>query len=328
MKKVYKTFLIFAFMALILLSITYSKELKKAGIEALLISGNSIIPSLFPTISIISIMINSGLIFSVNKRILPIFLFVLSQVSGYPTGSQILNIAVKMGILEKQVAEKLLPSMMCSGPAFVISFVGCNIFNSQEIGIRLYISMVLANLIIFISSGGLSVKTKEVYIKTELKNTFLSSVLLSSESVMKISVIFIFFYTFIKGLGTLLSKKINLIIALIFEVTGCAVLSKNMYLTCAALAWGGICVHLQIKSFAEKYALKYFHFAVCRIIALLLSCLLLKLSTFIYPLTSNVFSNIQNVAKLSFGGNVGFVIVFALTIVTLLISVTNKKASI
>lgn len=325
MKKIYKTFLMYSFIGLVFICIIYSDDFKKACIEAILISGNSIIPSLFPALSIITIMIESGLIFSVSRKILPFLFFLLSQVSGYPTGSKILNIAVKNEIIKKNDAQKLLLSMVCSGPAFVITFIGSNLFNSKEIGIRIYISLFLANLIIFIITGGFLTKIKEVYIKTELKSSFLSSVLLSAESVIKISVIFMFFYTFIKGTSALFSEKFNLIIASVFEVTGCAVLSKNIYLTCAALSWGGICVHLQIKNFAQLYSLNYIKFAFWRIVSSLFSCLILRLSMIIIPMADNVISNISNSVSVTFGGNIGFVIVLSFSVFVLLLSISKNK---
>ena len=295
MKKRYNFWVILIFIALIVLCIYYSENIKNAVITAIKISGNSIIPSLLPTMYIISIMINSGIIFSINKKLVPIVLFVLSQISGYPIGAKILNLAVKNEIVNKKCAQKLLPSMVCSGPAFVISFVGYSIFGSEEIGFRIYFSLILSNLLLFIALGGLKTEVKEIYTKTEFKKVILNSVYSSADSVFKISILFVFFYAFVKGFSFLFSEKINLIISLILEVISCTVVSKNIYLTCAALSWGGICVYMQIKTFCENIDISFFRYCILRITSLTFACLILKLSFIISPVQTEVFSNVNEV---------------------------------
>lgn len=323
-KKFKKFVLLLFFITLFTLTLTNSETFKKSVIEALLISGNSIIPCLFPTISIITIMINSNVVFSLNKKILPVFLFIISQVSGYPVGAKILNSCVDKKIISLNDSEKILPSFICSGPSFVISFVGISIFKSEELGIMIYITLLLTNIILFFLLGGYRIKVEN---KNTIDKNFnlINTIFLSANSVLNICVLFIFFYSFTNIINLYLPETFRLYINFIFEVTSLVIKSKNIYLTCAALSFGGLCVLLQIKDITVNYRFNYKRLIFFRLFSAILSALILKLCLIIFPIKNFVYSNLNDKISIGFGGNTGYIIVAFLSVIVLLGSLSDKN---
>ena len=130
--------------------IIYGNGVKESVKQAILICGNSVIPSLLPFCFISALIINSGLIYSLNGKDVPYFLFFLSQFSGYPIGAKICELSANKGLLSKEDAQTLLPSMICAGPSFIINIVGTQIFGSSKLGIRLFLIQIITNFTIFI----------------------------------------------------------------------------------------------------------------------------------------------------------------------------------
>lgn len=73
---------------------------------------------------------------------------VLGFVGGYPVGAATLAQLRQSGAIGPREAERLLPFCNNTGPAFIIGAVGAGVFASGRIGLLLYLSHILAALLL------------------------------------------------------------------------------------------------------------------------------------------------------------------------------------
>ena len=142
MKKLLKLIIIVAFSVLIFLTVYLSNNLKITVYNSLVFCAETIIPSLLPMLFTSYVLINSNVIFWLPPLTTGLFLFILSSVCGYPSGSKIFS------SLKIEKASVFIPTTVCAGPAFIINFVGNDLLNSKKIGVMSYFSLVLSILIV------------------------------------------------------------------------------------------------------------------------------------------------------------------------------------
>ena len=275
-------FLIFGFLGLILL-IVFSKECAMGVAKGLYISGNVIIPSLFPFGVIVLIILRS------NINILPdtVFVFLLSIIGGYPVGAQLIEEIYKKGVITKKGANLMQCYSINAGPAFVISAIGCNVLKSKELGIMLLISHILSSMIIKLF---LSKKLKKEILKTNSKkenysdfNTvFCNSVKDSAESTISICSFIILFSV----INSILSQfEFLKVLTYLFEVTTAVTRIKNIYLISFLLGFSGISIWVQIFSLSKQTGMRYLQFVVARISHGLLSVIFTYIAVLIFKPT-------------------------------------------
>lgn len=306
----------------VLLIINYP-SVRLSVINALQICGSSIIPSLFPISFLSTLLVRSGALSSVSSKVSIYILFAVSQSSGYPVGTLLINNAVKDDLMDKNCAEKIAPALICAGPSFIISFVGEQVFGNITAGIYLYISQIFANLIVF-----LILKKRDIRIrKTEdfsILSSFPDAVKNSATSVMTVCTYIVLFFALKPIIAKIFGSQITEYIIYFSEVSSAVLTSKNIYITCSVLAWSGFCVMLQIKSVASHINLSVIRIIKWRFVCVIISYLIFKILVTAFPIKSDVFSNITEKPMLSFGGSIGFVIVFIFSIFVLLLSLRKK----
>ena len=94
----------------------------------------------------------------------------------------------------------------------------------------------------------------------------------------------------------------------------------SLPLICAACAFGGVCVHLQIFAVAEKVGIKILPFYICRILHALLSFAICAFIIKLFPMSESVFLPIsKNAALWSFSApaSVSLLLLSALLILDL-----------
>ncbi len=292
-------------------------------IDALMICGNSIIPSLFPISFLSTLLVSSGAISSVSSKISIYILFGVSQASGYPVGSILLNNAVKENLINKNNAERILPALICAGPSFIISFVGEQILGNITVGIYLYISQILANMIVFIILKNCDTKIKKTN-SFNVISVFSEAVKSSASSVMTVCTYIVLFFALKPIIADFLGNQISEYIIYFCEVSSGVLTSKNFYITCCILAWGGLCVMLQIKGVSSYIKISFGRIIKWRFLCVIISCIILKALVTVFPVKREVFSNITEKPILSFGGSIGFVIVFIFSVFVFLMSFKKR----
>ena len=234
-----------------------------------------------------------------------------------------LNNAVKNNLIEKTNAEKIVPALICAGPSFVISFVGEQIFGNIALGIYLYISQIFSNVIIFLilKKRNITIKKTENF---SVINTLPAAVKNSAESVITVCTYIVLFLALKPIIVKIFGSKIAEYIIYFSEVSSGVLMSKNIYITCGILAFGGMCVMLQIISFASTLNLSILRIIKWRIIAVILSLLTFKALLILKPVDISVFSNLTTEPKINFGGSAGFITTAVFSVFVMLISLSKK----
>ncbi len=249
---------------------------------------NVIIPSLFALMAMSDMILKSGAyiyiakpFYFVTKYLLAIpnslfFVFLLGNTAGYPIGIALLSSLVKKGEISKKTAEIMSCYCYGGGPAFLISAVGLAVFGSKKIGLIMFLTVFVSNMIIA------SVLNRIFRIKEECQNVkftfnpqmFVSSVEKVSASLVKMCTMIIFFSTltsilnalgiwnFLREVIKLSDNSITLLksileISCISQIDGCPY--NLIPLITAVCGFGGVCVILQTVALCEhSFSLKPF----------------------------------------------------------------------
>jgi len=136
--------------------VIYPAEFLEAGREAVRLCLDVIIPSLFPFLVSVGILVKLGLPRYMSRNLSPLMrpLFnipgsgalalVMGLISGYPLGAKIARELYESGDCTKTEAERMLAFCNNSGPLFIIGAVGVGMLSSPAIGQILYVSHVLS----------------------------------------------------------------------------------------------------------------------------------------------------------------------------------------
>lgn len=207
--------LLLAAMALLL----YPKESISAAKSGLMLSGNVIIPSLFPFFVLSTLLVDLGLanyFGRVLERVMrPLFnvggacssALALGLIGGYPVGARTAISLYDKGLCTREEAERMLSFCNNSGPAFILGVVGAGVFSSSRIGILLYLAHAAASLCVgvlfrFYRSGKRAGKSKPVPVPQfeapRLTVAFTGAVKNAFQSTLNICAFVIFFTVFIR----------------------------------------------------------------------------------------------------------------------------------
>ena len=280
-----------------------------------------LIPSLFPFIFLSNFAVEYGISNRIGKLLAPFTEKVLylpgeagvtvflSLVGGFPVGAVGINALYKQGLISEKQAQRMLWFCVNSGPAFLISVVGAELYNSEIMGIVLFVSQALSSLLLGIVFGLFARKKEPLQrnfttAKTDrdFSSAFVGSAKNACISTVNLCALVILFSTF----GTLFFvffnidkySAIGLAISSLLEVTdGCKCLADSnmpIYLTALAVGWSGVCVHFQIFAAAESFGVKKMMFYFSRILNGAFTALLTFTAAYFLKLDSEVFSNLKN----------------------------------
>lgn len=235
---------------------------------------DNLIPSLFPFMVLSSYLVSSpvsDILARITNRFAAKFFktngygmcaVIMGFIGGYPIGAKITADFYKSGKLSKNQAQSLLLWCVNPGSAFVIVAVGSFMYTRINIGIILYVSLILSALI---TGLAISLFAKSTYAppitipETKPENLFVNSVNSSSRSMLSIcSWVLIF-----SASGALISEILpptgGIVFRALAEVTtGCrtaAEMNLPIPITCGILGFGGFAVIFQITEYLKQCAL-------------------------------------------------------------------------
>lgn len=290
----------------------YSKHISFGVIKGIDLCVKTIIPSLF-CFMIISNFIQKTkllniLLFPFSKIIEKIFkldvelfsIVLLSLVGGYPIGANLINNLIDEKKIDNKNAEKMLCYCVNCGPAFLIGAISIPIFNSINIGVYIYLSQVIACLIICVISGinkpVLKINQQQKENKTLVSICFVKSVNLAIKSMALICSYIILFCAIIEVIiqNGIVSNQ-NIILGFLEIGNGVNnLLNYNfnpIILSTIFTGFGGICVHIQIKAMFGSKKISMLHFYYYRLIYISISSLItFILFNFFYNETMNTIS--------------------------------------
>ena len=241
----------------------------KSTLDATTIWLNKVFPYLFIMIIIQDLLINLN--FSSFFKNTAIYIFIMSLLSGTPSGTYIISKLKVQNIITKEYANTCLIFTFFANPLFLYSILN-SIFLSKLTTIRLMLILYLTNLILYfiykkdLPSNGKSINTNEINLSSSIKTSINTTItvlgvitfylILSNIIITEFNIIYpfnIFFKGFLEmtqGLASLINSSIKFkeVIAMIF------------------ISFGGFSIHTQVSCILNEANLSYKYFFKGRII--------------------------------------------------------------
>ena len=249
----------------------------KSTLDATTIWLNKVFPYLFIMIIIQDLLIN--LDFASFFKNTAVYIFIMSLLSGTPSGTYIISKLKQQNIISKEYANTCLIFTFFANPLFLYSILN-SIFLSKFITIRLMLILYLTNLFLYfiykkdLPSNGKSINTNEINLSSSIKTSINTTItvlgvitfylILSNIIITEFNIIYpfnIFFKGFLEmtqGLASLINSNIKFkeVIAMIF------------------ISFGGFSIHTQVSCILNEADLSYKYFFKGRIIQTILVVLL------------------------------------------------------
>lgn len=241
----------------------------KSTLDATTIWLNKVFPYLFIMIIIQDLLINLN--FSSFFKNTAVYIFIMSLLSGTPSGTYIISKLKQQNIITKEYANTCLIFTFFANPLFLYSILN-SIFLSKLTTIRLMLILYLTNLILYfiykkdLPSNGKSINTNEINLSSSIKTSINTTItvlgvitfylILSNIIITEFNIIYpfnIFFKGFLEmtqGLASLINSSIKFkeVIAMIF------------------ISFGGFSIHTQVSCILNEANLSYKYFFKGRII--------------------------------------------------------------
>lgn len=249
----------------------------KSTLEATSIWLNKVFPYLFIMIIIQDLLINLN--FSSYFKSTALYIFIMSLLSGSPSGTYIISKLKNQNIITKEYANTCLIFTYFANPLFLYTILN-NIFKNKLITIKLILILYLTNLLLYLfykkdlPSKGKSINTNDINLSTSIKTSINTTItilgvitfylILSNIIISEFRIIYpfnIFFKGFLEmtqGLTSLININIKFkeVIAITF------------------ISFGGLSIHTQVSYILNESSLSYKHFLKGRIIQTILSIIL------------------------------------------------------
>jgi len=128
-------------------------------IKGLVLFFSAVLPGLFPFMFLTKIMTSLGGIQKLSNKLgkitnklfgtsgISAYVLLMSILSGYPIGAKIIGDLTSNQLISDSEAKKILTFSMTSGPVFVIGSVGTIMFGNAKVGIILFLSHIISNII-------------------------------------------------------------------------------------------------------------------------------------------------------------------------------------
>ena len=287
MKKTYKTILILVTLIIFLiLSLINSNYMIINILDYSKLFLTKLFPVSFLFFIISYLLIEYNLVelimYYLNINISGLYVFILSLISGFPSGSKYTKSLLDKGIINIDDANKIILYSHFPNPLFVLGSVNY-VLDDISISIKILISIIISNFIIFIFN-----KTSKSNIKYKINNNSFSNILSNSiyDSFKTIILIYgtsLFFYlitclinkyiilntynyVFISGLFDLCKG--------VFSTTLINTISIRAYFILFFISFGSISIHMQVKAILGNSDISYKRFVLGRVICLILSFLI------------------------------------------------------
>lgn len=136
----------------------WSDAVRSGVLEGLRVSGQIVIPSLYPFMALSGMLAQSRAAEALSRPLAPLArralrlppclgpVLLLSALGGYPVGAKLLAIQLGQGKISRQQAERALCFSCCAGPSFAITAVGARLLGSARAGAALLFIHLLTSL--------------------------------------------------------------------------------------------------------------------------------------------------------------------------------------
>lgn len=249
-----------------------------ALLQGLRLCGGPLLLSLFPFLIVSALLAQSGAGETLGVLMRPVLrlmgfrsdaaggVLITGLLGGFAPAAVAAADQVRTGRLSPRQASLLLPACVCSGPSFVILTVGESFLGSRGLGVRLYLSQLLAGYLtaaLFCRLQGGCPERECPRIPDALPPPRLDR-LIGEAAVryLQLCGFVLYFRMLSAGLAALLSPGWSVLPALLLEVSsGCDLAARTGLwaspLCCTALSLQGVSVLMQVRSLCpEEVSLK------------------------------------------------------------------------
>lgn len=271
---------IFIFTLLITAAVLiWNDEVKEGVINGISICMNTVVPSLFPMLIISAFFASVGMpdrikriLFYPIKKVMHLSgqcaeVFYLGGTAGYPVGVKTAVSMYNSGKLDLSEAQKTALINVNPGIAFSLFVAGKQLCGTLIIGITLYFSVTISNLLLSYFLRGKEKTQKndnKNYSETSISNAFINAVEGSVKSIVSICAWITVFTAF---LALLIKLPAHKIILLFVEVTNAVKRSaaQQKYAICAfEMGFGGFCIFFQLLPDLIRLQIRPWKYLACR----------------------------------------------------------------
>lgn len=285
-----------------------------------------ILPSMFPFMVLSAFLVKSGLALRIGRVLekptrllfgLPgcaATAILMSMIGGYPVGAKAVSELKESGELTESQCSRMFCFCVNAGPAFLIFAVGANMLGSVQIGVILYVSQLIASLLIGIGSrfvlkekGEAKAPPCQVRKRQSAIDAFVNAVADTAKSMLTVCAFVALFAALLGGFSRLgVTEQVGLILQNVFqtlhlpgelaravlpsllEVTsGCAAAASAtgaaIVFISAAAGWSGLSVHFQVLSLGLRHHVSKSAFWLGRAMAAALAAAITALLLHCFP---------------------------------------------
>ena len=279
MIKTYKTRLLLVTLIIILLLYFFNTEyIINNFLDYTKLFYTKLFPSCFIFFVFSSLLIEYKILDLLPINITSLYVFLLSLISGFPSGSKYTKELLDKNYINLDEAKNLLLFSHFPNPLFILGPIS-TIINNKSITIKLLISIIISNLIIFLFSNKKKSKINKYSSIDSFSNILNKSINKTLKTILLIYGTSIFFYL----ISSIITKYIYfnnylyVLISFIFDLTkGCfstIIINNNIIKSIFILlfmSFGSISIHIQVMSILNNNIL-YKSFIKGRFISTILS---------------------------------------------------------
>lgn len=309
---------------LCIVALRFSEECSKGAENGIRLCLATLVPSLFPFMVLASYIIESGIAEKIGRHLSwvtkPIFglngsfasAIILSLVGGYPVGAKSINSLYKKGAANENDCKKASLFLVCSGPGFLVNFIGAQLYSSIEVGFIIFAAQCISVFTLgfalkFVYRNKLDDNSNsEILTSTPQKgDALVKSVLDGAKGMFAICAFVVLFSAFTEIFCShITDENIQKPFLILTEVcSAVTAVSKDLPIELVAFSagFGGLCVHFQIFSALGDIKVNKLLFFFCRILQGFITALLTHLGIKLFSVTTDVFST-ATVENFSFFG--------------------------
>lgn len=330
-------FLLIALLSISAVLVLFSNDARSGAYQGLILAQNTIIPSLLPLLIIFLLIMKtpakdvlarafgfiSQYVFNLPKITFPAIF--LGLIGGYPTGALLCAELFDNEEIDKSQAHDMLCFNFCGGCGFIITALGSGVLRNQRAGIILFVSNVISNIIIAFVLSFKKKRKKEEFYSYSANNGTANALQEATDSAVKSVLSITAFIILFSAVNSILKLK-DSILPLI-EITSGICTNNDLSLPKLSfyLAFGGLCIHMQLLPILLKCKMNYLHFLLSRIISALLSYQITRLLLAIFPITTSVFSNTSGNTPVFSSVNIALSFIMILSTFVFVLDLKSKK---
>ena len=321
----------------------YPTAIKESVLHSIFYCLTALVPSLFPFMAVSAYLVRAGIgsgaaaertlgwltrkLFRLPAACAAAIL--MSFLGGYPTGAKSAALLLEQGEIDEEQAGRMLLFCVNPGVAFVVTFLGGTVLGNFRTGWLLFAAVTLSGVVIGIVSGFFGRKRPDQtagvvnHSFKDTSNALTHAISDASSGVVTMCACIVLFSGItallhstgvfqllslaLSRLGLLTPMESSATLSFLWEVTGGVGAAQTLRVSpvfyAFGLAFGGLCVHLQVFSFFSALPCKKLRFFCFRLLHGLLAAGIYHALFLLLPTAAREtflsFGEISNVSALS-----------------------------